>query len=114
MKLSDFKDEKAIDVVARLLVPIGRIADNKKNAEAKDKSKLEFVSALLRNNAADVKDILAIMADVDPAEYHCTATSVLTDAMELFNDPDLMRLFGLQSETAASSGSASESTEGQS
>jgi hypothetical protein len=113
MKLSDFKDEKAIEVVAALLVPMGNIAKNAENAEARGKSKLEFASSMLKNNAADVKNMLAILSDVDPEDYHCTAASVLVDVMQMFNDPELMQLFGLQSGTAASSGSASESTEGQ-
>jgi hypothetical protein len=113
MKLSDFKDEKAIEVVANLLVPIGKIAANKETAAAKGKSKLEFASAMLKNNAGDVKDMLAILNDVDPAEYHCSAASVLADLLDMLNDPELMQLFGLQSKTPASSGSASESTEGQ-
>jgi hypothetical protein len=113
MKLSDFKDEKAIEVVAALLVPIGNIAKNKEISDAKGKSKLEFASAMLKNNAADVKDILAILNGKDPAEYHCSAATVLVDLLDMLNDPELMQLFGLQGKTAASSGSASESTEGQ-
>ena len=31
MRLSEFKDEKAIEVVAALLEPIGKIAKNPKN-----------------------------------------------------------------------------------
>jgi hypothetical protein len=111
VKLSDFKDEKAIEVVASLLEPIGKIAANKETAEAKGKTKLEFASALLKNNAAEVKDMLAILNDVDPADYHCSAASVLVDLLSMLNDPELMELFGLQSQTPASSGSASESTQ---
>lgn len=110
MKLSDFKDEKAIEVVANLLVPIGKIVSNKENAEAKGKSVLDFAATMLRNNKREVMDMLAILSDVDPAEYHCTAASVMIDVLNMFNDPELMQLFGLQSKTVASSGSVSEST----
>lgn len=111
MKLSEFQDEKAIQVVAKLLGPIGRIAANKKNAKAKEGNAGEFVGALLENSPREVMAILAILDDQDPETYHCTAASVLVDAISLCNDPELMGLFGLQSETAASSGSALESTE---
>ena len=111
MKLSEFKDEKAIEVVAKLLVPIGNIAKNRNTAAAKGGTKLEFASAMLQNNPSEVKDMLAILADRDPAEYHCSAASVLVDLLDMLNDPELMQLFGLRSETPASSGSASESTE---
>ena len=113
MKLSEFKDEKGIEVVAKLLVPIENIAKNQANSAAKGKSVIEFAASLLQNNPGEVKEMLAILADVDPAEYHCTAASVLVDALNMFSDPELLQLFGLQSKTPASSGSASESTEAQ-
>lgn len=111
MKLSEFRDEKGIEVVARLLVPIANIAKNKDVAAAKGKSMLEFASAMLQNSKRDVMDMLAILNDTDPAEYHCSAASVLADVFNMLTDTELMQLFGLQSKTAASSGSASESTE---
>lgn len=107
MRLSDFKDEKAIEIVAKLLVPIGNIAANAKNFDARSKGKLAFASALLQNNAKDVKDIFAILNEVEPGEYHTNAASVLMDTLEMLNDPALLELFGLQGQTSASSGSAS-------
>lgn len=111
MRLSEFKDEKAIEVVAKLLEPIGRIASNAKNAEAKGKSMAAFAGALLQNSPKEIMIMLAVLDDQDPANYHCTAASVLADVFHMLNDPELMQLFGLQSRKPASSGSASESTE---
>lgn len=111
MRLSDFKDEKGIEVVAKLLIPIGNIAANSKNAEARGKGNLAFASALLQNNQRDVMDMLAILNDKDPAEYHCTAASALVDVFSMISDPELLQLFGLQRQTLASSGSASATTE---
>lgn len=115
MKLSEFADEKAIAVVADLLTPIGNIIKSKATAEARRSggTSLEFAAAILKNNAADVKDMLAILSGEDPAKYHCTAATVLFDTMNMLADPDLIELFGLQSKTAASAGSASENTEAQ-
>lgn len=107
MKLSDFKDEKGIEVVAKLLVPIGNIANNAKNAVAKDEGYLAFASALLQNNASDVKAMLAILNDKNPDDYHCDGATVLVDTYNMLSDPALMALFGLQSKTSTSSGSAS-------
>ena len=109
MKLSEFKDEKAIEVVAKLLVPIGNIVKNRDNANARGGTQLEFASAILANNPADVKDMLAILNDVDPAEYHCTAATVIFDTMNMLADEELLQLFGLQRQTQTSSTSASES-----
>lgn len=107
MKLSDFKDEKGVEVVAKLLVPIGNIANNAKNADAKDKGGLAFASALLQNNKRDVMDMFAILNDADPKDYHCDGATVLADTFNMISDPALLALFGLQRQTPASSGSAS-------
>lgn len=111
MRLSEFKDEKGIEVVAKLLVPIGNIAANKDNATARGKNVSAFASSILQNNTRDVMDMLAILDDKNPEEYHCTAATVLMDVFNMMSDPDLLMLFGLQRQTAASSGSASETTE---
>jgi len=113
MKLSDFTDEKAIEVVAKLLIPMGNIAKNSANADAKGKNKIEFASQLLRNNAKDVMNMFAILHDVEPSEYHCNAATILMDTVEMLNDAPLMELFGLQSQTPASSGFASTNGEAQ-
>jgi len=112
MRLSDFKDEKAIEVVAALMGPISNIASNPENKKAQEAggTVAAFAGKILSNNASDVKDMLAILNDKDPADYHCTAASVLYDTMQMFSDPGLMELFGLQSQTPASSGSAPENT----
>lgn len=110
MRLSEFRDERAVEVVADLLGPIGRIAANAKNAEAKGRSMAEFAGALLRNNPRDVLDMLAILDGRDPAGYHCTAAGILAGLLDMLNDPELMQLFGLRSGNTASSGSASENT----
>lgn len=113
MKLSEFKDEKAIEVVAKLLVPIGNIAADKEMEEEKISAKHmgAFASAALQKHSRDVMDMLAILDDQDPAEYHCNAATVLRDVMIMFSDPDMLALFGLQRQTPASPGSASENTE---
>lgn len=113
MKLSDFRDEKAIEVVADLLGPISKIVANKETAAAKDKGMIEFAAAMLRNSKRDVMDMLAILSGQKPEDYHCTAATVMKDVLDMFSDPELMQLFGLQRQTAGSSGSASESTEAQ-
>lgn len=113
MRLADFRDEKAICVIADLMDPVSRIIANEKNKEAHTGTKLQFAQSILRNNASDVKDMLAILNDEDPAKYTCTAATVFRDVMIMLSDPDLMSLFGLQSQTPASSGSVSGNSEAQ-
>jgi len=115
MRLSEFKDEKAIAVVAKLLGPIGVIAKNQNNIDAKanNGSMTDFASAMLQNNPKEIMAMLAILDDKDPAEYHCNAATVLMDVFNMVSDPALLQLFGLQSKTQPPSGSASENTEAQ-
>ncbi len=115
MRLSDFKDEQGIEVVAKLLSPIGNIAADKELAALREHHRHmgDFASALLQRHSRDVMDILAILDGKDPADYHCTAGSVLLGVLDLLSDPELMALFGLQRQTPASSGSASATIEAQ-
>lgn len=113
MRLSDFKDKKGVEVVAKLLVPIGNISADKEMTEAKKNVRHmgEFASVALQKHSQDVMDMLAILNEQNPEEYHCTGATVLRDVLDMFSDPDMLALFGLQRQTPASSGSASENTE---
>ena len=111
MRLSEFKAEKAIEVVAALLVPIGNIVANPANKEAKDSGVIALASAMRKNNATDAKEILAILADKPIESYSCTAATVLKDMLYVLSDPYLLELFGLQSQTQTSAGSALTSSE---
>lgn len=112
MKLSDFKDERAIEVVADLLVPISKIVSKPEIADAQSKSVIEFAAAMLKNGKREVMDMLAILSEQNPETYTCTAATVMRDVIDMVSDPDLLQLFGLQSKTQPSSGSASGITEG--
>ena len=111
-RLSDFKDEEGVAVVAKLLNPIANIVTNAKNAKANKEAPIAFVASMLENSPKDVMEIFAILNEVPPEEYHCTGASLMGDTIKLASDAELMALFGLQSQTETSSGSASESTEG--
>lgn len=111
MRLSEFKDEKALEVVAGLLEPIGNIVTNTANATAKNGGLLDLAAAMLKNNAHDVMTMLAILDDKPPETYTCTAATVLRDVMNMLSDPELLQLFGLQSQTSTSAGSASLTSE---
>lgn len=115
MRLSAFKDEKAIEVVAALLEPLGKITQNEEIQELHKKGmkSYEFAATALKTNASEIKKIFAILNDKDPEDYHCDAVSILRDTITLISDADLMELFGFQRQTPPSSGSVSETTEGQ-
>ena len=107
-RLSEFKNEEGIVVVARLLQPIFRIVAGMEKPDGM--SSIEYVSKMLEKNPKDVMEIFAILSEVPVEEYSCNGASVMMDALKLASDKELMSLFGLQSQTQTSSGSASEST----
>ena len=97
MKLSDFKGEKGIEVVGKLLLPISNIAANKEVAKAARKGVVPMLSAALVHRPKDVKELFAILHDKTPEEYEVDGAVILKDALELFEDEALLQLFGLQS-----------------
>ena len=110
-RLSDFKDDEGVKIIARLLVPIGKIAQNKAFFKKADATVLEFASALLENNSKEVLEMLAILNEQDVKEYHTDGAEILVNTMVMLSDDTLMGLFGLLKPTTASSASALSNTD---
>lgn len=111
-RLSEFENEDGVVVVAKLLKPIANIVAKVKDIKNPDgMSPIEFVTLMLENSPADVMEIFAILSETPVAEYRCNAASILADTITLASDKELMSLFGLQSQTPTSFGSASETAE---
>lgn len=112
MRLRDFKGTKGIEVVGRLLVPITQILGNPANKQdIASENPIVQVSAFFRNNPEEVLEVLAIMDDKDPKTYNITAQDALAKLLSWFDDPELVGLFGLQSQNPTSPGSATTTTE---
>ena len=116
MKLSSIKGEDAIEVVARILEPIARIASDsqiRKDREAK-KPVLLIIKYALENYKSDVLEILAAlnMTSVDEYVANVNLVTLPLHIMEIMNDPEVQAVFESQSQTEkTSSGSVTESTE---
>lgn len=115
MRLSDFKDEKAIEVVADLIDPISRMAQvvkaERDGSKNKNITQAQLVGIALKKCKKEAIEMFAILNDIPKDKYHCNGATILGDVMNMFSDPQLLQLFGLQSKIPTSSGSASESTE---
>lgn len=103
MKLSDIKGDRTLDVIADLIDPIARIAQDKDVAEmfkrkavpeGMEASKFfaermrKGMPALLKGHKRDVIAILAAIEGVTPKEYTATLNlaKLFTDTMELMTD----------------------------
>lgn len=117
MKLTDIKGERALDVIADILEPIMNIAGDKgiRNAVNNPTKRMDAIKIALKKYKKDVITIMAIL-EGESYEQYCSHLNVMTlpaKIVEIFNDKDLLALFGLEApkDLATSSGSASENTQ---
>ena len=125
MKLSDFKGEEALDVLADIIEPITFIlADKdiqKMKEEAEKKKKplpmISYVKPAIKNHKKEIIQILARLQNQTPEEYEETLSlaTLPLQVLDFLNDPEIQKLFISQSQTlqeaSASSGSVTENTE---
>lgn len=112
MKLSEFKGEEAVDVLAALMVPAISIATDEKLQEAyKTKSVGEVFSYMMKNYKKEVLEIYAVLYR-DKGE-NATPTALLQLCIEIMQDEELRGLFfssQSQNERVKSSGEVTENT----
>lgn len=126
MKLSEFRGEQALEVLANLIDPAVEILGDKEIADAyqdrtagktRGQAQLKAVSLALKKHKPAVIEILAALECEDPNEYikKVNIVTLPKKLLEVLNDRDLKDLFMSQGQTEGgnSSGSASESTKGQ-
>lgn len=112
-KLSDFKDEKGIEIASEVLsVIMEMLADERNRAQNGEKNRFKMFTAFMKNSPDKMKEIFAILSEKDAKSYHCDGADAMTNMMILANDPIILGLFLSQSQKgdAKSSGSVSEST----
>ena len=129
MKLSDIKGERAIDVIADLIEPVARIAEDEKAAKLFRREKLPkgesaksfllkrirtSVPALLRGHKNDLIEIMSAIEGVGKEDYAASLTipKLIADIFGLLGDSELFALFGLaQTTEEPSSGAAQADTQ---
>lgn len=129
MKLSEIKGERAIDVIADLIEPIARIAEDKDAAKLfkrercpKGESARSFlmkrirtsVPVLLREHKNELIEIMATLQGVTTESYaeSLSVPKLIADVFSMLNDVELLSLFGLaQTTEETSSGAAQDNTQ---
>lgn len=98
MKLSEYKDGEALDLLAELIDPVSTIASDKRIAElVKAKAgKLKVVQYAIKNHKEQILQILAAIDGVPVEEYHCNVLTLPLKVLEILNDEDLMDFFTSQ------------------
>ncbi len=112
-KLSEIKGEAALDVLADILEPASEIMTDKEVVSlARSGKRIKAVSMTIKRHKRAVTEILAIMDGENPETYEPRLATLPIKLLELFNDPDIIQVFSLQSPNVdgITSGSAMENT----
>lgn len=120
MKLSDYKGEEALDVLADIIEPLTAIfADEEFQELTKQKGTpaVKYVKPMIKNHKKELIEVLARLENKPVEEYKqgLTLMTLPLQVLEFINDPEIQNLFHSQSQTehkpSASTGSAPENTE---
>ena len=97
MKLSEIKGEKAIEVFADLLEPVGKILSDEEVRKllTDNASKIEIIKTMLKNHSKEVIEMMAIIDDVPVENYEVNFATLPMKLIELFNDEAVGQLFTL-------------------
>nr|DAI82398.1 MAG TPA: hypothetical protein [Caudoviricetes sp.] len=93
MKLSEYKNEAAIELLADILEPATKILADEKIKELIDGPRISLIKYVLKNHKSEIIEILAIMDGVPVEEYECNFLTLPSKVMALLNDKDLMSFF---------------------
>jgi hypothetical protein len=115
MKLSDYKGEDALELLADVLEPAMEIIGDKQISEAakKNESRGALVKMVIKNHKKSILEIMAYIGGEDPASYNPDILTLTGDLLELFNDEAFMQLFQSQGQKSSDllSGPATEATQ---
>ena len=100
MKLTEIKDENALQALADIIEPAGEIFSDKEVTETYKENKLKAISLAIKNHKKAIITILATLDEEKVENYHINFLSLPMKLMEIVNDEDMMNLF-LSLETTA-------------
>lgn len=113
-KLSEFRGEEALNLLADLIEPASEIMTDKVLIELfRAKNMKEAAKVALKGHKKAVLEIMALIDGEDPQTYAPSVFALPMKLLEIFNDPELLDLFTSQgqNEVQTNSGSVSETTE---
>ena len=97
MKLSEYKNEEALDVLADIIEPSSKIMVDPKIKELTKKGdKMPIIKEIIKNHKSEIIEILATIDGVPVDEYECNVFTLPIKIIELLNDKDLVSFFTSQ------------------
>lgn len=112
MKLSDYTNENALDLLADLLDPVSEIMtdDELRKIVLKKSDTMTIAKYVLKNKQKAVIAILARMNDKTPETYTATLPEMFAQLLDVLNDKTMIDFFASQAQQikSASSGPVTE------
>lgn len=115
MKLSEYRNEEAIEVLADMIEPASEIFSDKAIADGfrNDEKVATIVAKILKNHTRAALNLLAAVKHVPANEYDANIVQIGKDLIEMLSDKELLGFFKSQAAEMApqSFGDALEITE---
>lgn len=115
MKLSEYKNEDALDLLADIIEPVSSILGDTEIAKATrdGEKKAKLIKLALKNHPSEIVEVLARMDGVPVEEYDANIAKMVGKLMEILNDKELLDFFTSQrlTEVEISSSDVTENTE---
>lgn len=112
MKLSEYKGEEAIELLADILEPTVEIFadDDVRKAITNDEPKMKIISKVLKSHKKEIIQIMARMDNTPVEKYEVNVLTLPKKVLEILNDEDLNGFFKSQYQSTVenASGSATE------
>ena len=116
MRLSDYKNEEALDLLADLMEYVAEILSDDATMEVYKKEKQTvFIKYLIKNHKSSIIAMLARIEGTPVEDFECDFFSLPSVLLEVFNNKGIQNLFQSQEQIkeSPSSGPATESTPGE-
>ena len=115
MKLSEYKGEEAVEVLADIMTPAVEIFGDPEVVKSlrSGEAMVKTITKIVKTHKKDVLEILAGLEHTPVEEYECTIPDILKKVMEIVNDEDLKAFFTslAKKDSEKSSGEDTENTE---
>lgn len=116
MKLTDFENEEALELLGNVIEPVSRIMTNKEFVGAvRSKKRIDAVKIALKEHKKDVIELLAALNGQKIEDYHANLIVMTKQLLELLNDEELIKVFHSQDQMISSVafGPVTETTQGE-
>lgn len=97
MKISDYKNEEALDLLADIIEPCSEIFSDDSVQEAiKNKNFKKVIAPVIKHHKKEIIEILARLDGKSVDEYECNVFTLPIKVLELLSDKALVDFFSSQ------------------